>query len=327
MNGINNNIVFRGALGDRFVNEITVNHQIVTTSSLLEASRAKLVGLDSGKVCDIFESFVDGLIAATKEKISMQDRIDSMCKELPQQIHDAIKATEQSLFSGFKAAIANKDREIETYVLKIRDLKKYESMAKVKSLDEIDTVMPETAISTAKEMAEHKAEAEESMLTYLLTGKGQEKVLEQAERAQILVKAMQDGITEIPEVENVIQDNRVNYAEPLHFLKSMMFNVLQDDKASVIVAPVFAKQIKTNMMGLLTPHCNEQQYYSSVERISKSIDEELESSIKFQKSLAARKLELKREIPDASKIIYDRVNNNINVYDANGEITASRWLG
>ena len=89
-------------------------------------------------------------------------------------------------------------------------------MAKVKSIEELDVIMPKTAILTAQEeMKEHSEEARESMLNYLLTGKGQEAVLAQTERNNILMKAMQDGITQLPEVNEAIKGT--NCADTLWF--------------------------------------------------------------------------------------------------------------
>ena len=49
MNGISNNITFKGALGEKFVREITINHRTVSANELLQASKGKVMGLDTTK--------------------------------------------------------------------------------------------------------------------------------------------------------------------------------------------------------------------------------------------------------------------------------------
>ena len=326
MNGINNNIAFRGAIGDKFVQEITIHRRSVTTTALMQASKGKLVGLDSVKVGDIFESFISGLIKETNEKLSLQDRIDSLRQEVPKRIEEAIKSTEESLFSAFRRAMEEKDKTIDEYHSMTLDLQKYKEMAHVKSLEELDTVMPETAIATVREMNEHKGEAEESMLTYLLTGQGQQKALEQTERAQILVKAMADGITDIPEVADAIKENNPRFAETRYFLSHMMGDVLREEKASVVIAPVFKEQIKKNMLGLLTPYADERYSNTGRNSIVREVDSILDYSVEFHKNLAQRRQELKKEYPNAAKIVYNRQNNEIETYDSNGELINSRMF-
>ncbi len=314
MNGINNDVAFRGMLGDKFVQEITVYHRNLTANTLLQASKSKLVGLDSGKVTDIFESFITGLTKEAKEKHTLQERLNSLSKEVPERIKEAIKATEDSIFPSVKSALAAKDDEIVEKERTIRELRRYEAMAKVKSLDEIGTVMPETAIATAQEMREHQQEAEESMLTYLLTGKGQEAALQQTERSNIMIKAMEDGITQIPHVADAIQG--VNFADTGFYLKRLMETALRSEEGSVILSPVLRNQVKDNMLGLLLPHANEKYSNTGIEGIKRETDSTLEELVQFHQRLAKRKQEIRNEFPHPiSKIVYDSSENLIRLYN------------
>lgn len=313
MNGINNNIAFRGMVGDRFVQEITVYQRNITANALLQASKGKFVGLDSGIVTDIFESFIAGLTREAKEKYTLQERLKSLSKEVPERINEAIRATEDSIFTSVRSALAIKDEEIVEKERTIRELQRYESMAKVKSLDEIGTVMPETAIATAQEMREHQKEAKESMLTYLLTGKGQEAALAQTERSNILIKAMNDGITQIPSVADSIQG--VDFAEPGFYLKRLMEKALRSEEGSIILSPVLRNQVKENMLGLLLPHADEKYSNTGVEGIKRDTDSTLEELVEFHQKLAIRKQEIRNEFPHPlSKILYDSDENKIKLY-------------
>ncbi len=281
MNGISNNITFKGALGEKFVREITINHRTVSANELLQASKGKVMGLDTTKVGDIFEAFTSSLIKETKEKLSMKEHMDKLAQELPQKIQDTIKNTEEAIFSSIRPILERKDKEIEAKDKIIDELRKYESMAKVKSIEELDVIMPKTAILTAQEMKEHSEEARESMLNYLLTGKGQEAVLAQTERNNILMKAMQDGITQLPEVNEAIKGT--DCADTLWFLSCLMENALKDKKGSIIVAPVVRQQIKTNIIGLLAPYYDNRYTNTNENGVSKDIDNRLEKIITFHK--------------------------------------------
>lgn len=326
MNGINNNIAFRGALGDKFVQEITVHRRSVAPATLLQEAKGKLFGLDTGKVGDIFESFISGLIREITENQSLRNRITTLKIEMAESVDEAINSTRKNLVADFRKELDAKDKTIQECRSRIAELEIYKEMAHVKSIEELDTVMPETAIATVKEMAEHKAEAEESMLTYLLTGQGQEKALEQAERAQILVKATNDGITNIPEVAEIIKDNDMYFAETRCFLTRIMRDVLRKEKASVVIAPVFKEQIKKNMLGLLTPYANERYYNCSRDFIVRETDSILDSSVTFHTKLYQRKKAIKKDIPNAAQIVYNGENNNIETYDSNGKMIDTRYF-
>lgn len=324
MNGINNNIAFRGALGEKFVREITVNQRTVSANELLQASKGKLMGLDSGKVVDIFEAFSSSLVRETREKLSLKERIESFKKELPERIQEAIKHTEESIFSSVRPVLENKDKEIAKRDRIIAELKQYEAMAKVKSIEELDVVMPETAIATAQAMKEHAKEAQESMLTYLLTGKGQEAVLEQTERSNILTKAMADGVTKLPEVSEATNDLR--FAEPLYFLTSLMETALRDDRGAVVVVPAIKAQIKTNITGLLAPHYSSRFSNTTEKGVSENLDRRLEDLVQFHTNLNAQKEKFKAKCPDAVKIVFNPEQYQMEAIGTNGEIIATQNL-
>ena len=107
-----NNIAFKGALGEQFVREITVNHRTVTSNELLQASKGNLLGLDTTKVGDIFEAFTSSLIRETKEKISMREQMENLAKDLPEKIREAIHDTEEAIFSSIRPVLADKDKQI-----------------------------------------------------------------------------------------------------------------------------------------------------------------------------------------------------------------------
>lgn len=123
MNGINNNIAFRGPLGERFVQEITVNHRTVTANELLQASKSGFLGLDPTRVGDIFEAFTSTLIKETKEKITMKEHFDRIAQELPSRIQEAIRSTEEAIFSSVRPVLEAKDKEIQEKDKIIADLK------------------------------------------------------------------------------------------------------------------------------------------------------------------------------------------------------------
>ena len=326
MNTINNNIAFRGTLGNKIVKDITENQRIVDAKEILQMTKSKLVGLNTEKVTDIFESMSDGLLKESQEKTSLKMQLKSLSESIPQKIETAVNDVRNKMQTAFDIAMNLKNVEIQAKDEELAKLRIYESMAKVKSLDEIDTVMPETAITTVREMKEHDKTAKESMLTYLLTGKGQEAALEQADRANVLAKAHSDGINQIPEVMSEIEKSGIHYAEPLYFLRSMMSSVLRTDKGAVVLAPVFKNQIKTNMLALLTPHSNNRYSNTSVDGITKCIERSLEETVTFHKNLAQRKQELTKEFPNASQIIYNNEDNKIELYDSNGKLIESRMF-
>lgn len=235
-----NNFTFKGKLGDKFVNEIVNGKRKVTVEEMINASRNRFVGLDTSKVADIFESMITTISKSTIEKPKGQNLIEEQ----------------------------------------LTNFKHNGSITKVKSVYDIGAVMPEVVIDAAKKIRLYDKQACDSMLTYLLTGKGQESAIEQSERHNIITKARDEGLTQIPELKKVTET--ISYSDNFFFLISLMERALKSSKGCLILSTPIREQVKTNMMSLLSPYCSG-RYYANPNRVGNELDERLEKIAKFHR--------------------------------------------
>lgn len=325
MNGINNNLAFKGALGDKFVHEITVKRNAVSSRTLLEASKSSFMGLDSSKVGDIFESLSDNLMKVANEKRSLLEKIERIKDDLPKQIEKEFKFRESKILEEFNSILTKQNNKIDEQYKTILTLKAYESMAKVKPIHRLDTIMPETVIKNYQEMQEHEKEARESMLSFLLTGKGQEPALEQLERNNLNLKAIDDGITEIPEVIEALGTAKPHAVDPMYFLKSLAYDALKSEKGGVIKSPVIRTQLKTNLMALIEPHCQKNNFNASKTYMEQVIDKDFDNLQEFHSNLLRTKQEVKQNYPN-NKIVYNQDKARIEVLDDEGKLITAQLI-
>ena len=298
-----NNVQFTGLIGDKFVGKLAEQGEVTVADIMKEAKGT--FGLNSGKVQDILESFVESISSLVRRNKALEQNLnkaEERIAEIPSlETAAATRAADEqiqrfsSIISGKDATIAAKEKELQEST---ELLAKYKPVVAVKSVEEIGTVMPERALEVFKEMVEHKAAANKSMFDFLMTGKGQEEALEQIERNNILMRAHTDGIMGIPAIRdqyNIISvDNGVSYTRGDIFTINLIGRALKSDpKGEYIASPVIRAQVKKNAMAILTPMADERSSYTGIKAVESELDRELDSVAKFhdgfKKGLAKQK--------------------------------------
>ena len=287
---------FQGNLGNKFVNDI-IRGADVQPDVLIKEMKGTF-GIKTEKAEDILESFIGKVKELFNDKMSLTNKINEQERKInafPNEKRDAIWDAEAKVRESFQNIIKSKNEEVAAKDKEVKDMKaqleKYQQVVKVKSVEEIDTIMPDKAIELIDEMIKNKIPSRKSMADFLLTGKGQEDALAQLERNNMVMKAHRDGITEIPEVkakiDNDMRHSGVWFSNDSYYTLNMIEDALKGcSKGGYLKSPVIKKQIKENAMAILTPMANEKYYNESVGALSKQLDERLDRIVKYHDGIA-----------------------------------------
>lgn len=285
------NVNFQGNLGNKFVNDI-IRGADVQPDVLIKEMKGTF-GIKTEKAEDILESFIGKVKELFNDKMSLTNKINEQGRKIydfPKEKQDAIWDAEAKVRESFQSVIKAKNEEVAAKDKEVKEMKaqleKYQQVAKVKSVEEIDTIMPDKAIELIDEMIKNKIPSRKSMADFLLTGKGQEDALAQLERNNMLMKAHRDGITEIPEVkakiDNDMRHSGVWFSNDSYYTLNMIEDALKGcSKGGYLKSPVIKKQVKENAMAILTPMADERYSNESVGALSKQLDERLDRIVKY----------------------------------------------
>ena len=193
------NVNFTGHLGDKFVRQIMDGNDVNPKTVLSELKGT--FGIKSEKVEDVMESFIESLKEAFTQNKSLRNEYlnaDKQIREFPVEKEKAVRMAQDEMNKNFGIYVRAQNEKMAAKDAEITELKsqleKYEPLVKVKSVEELDTIMPEKAIEILDEIAANRIKARESMLNFLMTGQGQEEALKQLERVSMIKKAGSDGI-------------------------------------------------------------------------------------------------------------------------------------
>ena len=315
---------FTGALGDKFVRDITLMADVDANKIMKELKGT--FGLKSEKVQDVLESFIDSLRKMTLKGKQLEGELRKANEEIarfPAEKEDAVLKTEQKLRKSFVSVIDEKNQEIAAAKAETKEaqkaLEKYKPVANVKSVEEMATIMPEKAIEIMKEMAEHKATANKSMLDFLMTGKGQEEALKQIERNNMILKARQDGIFDIPsvksETDKISKENGIyagSWAQ--NFTIELIEKALKSSpQGEYIASNVVKEQVYQNAMAILTPMANERYSNTGIKAIQQNLKDRLSDVVKFHENFknGLAKLEKQNKNYKDYELIINKVENDV----------------
>lgn len=286
----NNNVQFKGDLGDKFVKEV-INNIDVKPADLIKEMKGTF-GIKTEKAEDILESFIGKVKQLYGDKRALKSELQKSNEKInafPKEKENAVYEGQRQVREHFQTIIRSKDEEVAAKNAEVKEMKaqleKYQQVAKVKSVEEIGTIMPDKAIEIIDEMLENKIAARKSMAEFLLTGKGQEDALEQIERNNAIMRANRDGITQIPEVEAKVESMKgsgVYFSNDSYFTLNMIEKALKGSpKGNYIKSRVMKDQIKQNAMAILTPMADERYSNMGVKALEKDLDECLQRVEKY----------------------------------------------
>lgn len=322
---------FKGVIGDRVVKQIAAK-EAVTVAGIVGLA-AGMIGLSKEKVSDMVESFVNRIKGLQAENENLTQQLKEEKTRAAQEKEAAMRefaADKQRMQDGITHALVEKNLEIEEKEAKIAELQKYEAMAKVKSVDELDIVSPEQFIELLQEAKEAQPVAEQSLLHYLFKGNGQEEFLAQIERSNQILKARSAGITEIQEMKEAYENVGIPIGfDSVYVAQRMMDNALCNNEAGAQInyAPV-RKQIQENADAIINPMMEKSYHYTPNEEI-------LEEVSHFYKNLSAGKAKMakdgwkfeKKSVNSSNRPYYTYVNDKNEKYDIYLSDLANGMLG
>lgn len=279
---------FKGQLGQKVVQDIAAK-KVVTVASIL-ALVGGILGLSKDKVSDVIEELVDKI----KSLMGQNENLTQQNLELKKTLintkseRDVIEAEKERMQADItQASVANK-LENQKLTAKIAELEKYEAMAKVKSVDELDIVTPEQFVELLNEAKENQGVAEESLLNYLFKGNGQEEFLAQMERSNKILKAKGDGILNLEDMNRAYENIGIIIGyDSAYVAQQMMKKALKDNEAGAQLSyPPVRVQVETNADAIINPMKNpnfkETSNKEVLENVSKFYTELAVNTNKFE---------------------------------------------
>lgn len=331
-NSKQNNIQFKGVRGDKIVGDIIRGAEVKPDSVIKEIKGT--FGIKTDKATDILESFIEKIKTLFKEKTDYSKRLneaEEKIREFPREKQNAVRTAEDELRKYYQSIIDSKNRKLTEREKELQEAKdfaaKYEPMTKVKSINEIDVIMPERAKEILNEVIENKVPAYKSMENFLFEGKGQEEALKQLDRFMELSKAQIDGIFNIPEMSNLLNTAQREHHiyisnEPLFNMQNMIERTLSDTKkADYLESKTIREQVKKNAMALLTPHANNKYANTTVEAVERYIDKTINKTIEFSRGFAKGIEKIKKDFKgkvefEFQEVPYDKNNSKVLVKPA-----------
>lgn len=325
-NNVKNSVSFKGAIGDKFVREM-VSGNDVEVSKMMEAVKGTF-GLKSEKVSDVFESLtqkIASLLSENREQKalinSQADKIAEFPKKEQNSVFEAVDSVRKSMSEALgktKAELAEKNAEVE-------QLKKYKGMASVKSVEEVDSLMPDQIVKLFGKMRDKKEASLDSMHNFLLNGKGQEEALAQIERNNQLLGAARDGMFNIPELKKVQEENQklgLWIQNPVSFAEGLISKALEGSKeGQYLESTAMSSQIKKNAKAILNPLVDGKYETYSEKDLDVLLDRLFDGIKKFHRNFAKGKECMAKEGHRADSIHnvkYDNVNSTITYKEQDG---------
>ena len=289
------NINFKGSLGDKFVKEI-INDVDVKPADLIREMKGTF-GIKTDKAEDILESFIAKVKQLYSDKRGLKSELQKSNEKInafPKEKENAVSEGQRQVREYFQGVVRSKDSELSAKDAQLKEMKsqleKYQQVVKVKSVEEVGTIMPDRAVELMEELIKNKVSARKSMAEFLLTGKGQEEALRQIERNNMIMKAHSDGITQIPEVEakmKEMQKSGMYFSRDSYFTTTFIEKALKGSpKGSYIKSKVIKDQIKANAMAILSPMADERYSNTGVKAIEQELDKSLANVEKYHDGLS-----------------------------------------
>ena len=239
-----NSLNFKGAIGEKFVKEMASGEH-VEPAKVMEAVKGTF-GPKSEKVADVVESFTSKISALMYENKNLKHTVDMQSDKIadfPHEKEHAMETVRNEMIESFQQVLKGKDAKIAEKDAQIEHLKKYESMAKVKSVDDIDVVMPDDANN-------------------------------------IMMKASKEGSTGIDDVQKACHEASLadeNYTLDANYTILMMEQALKGNpKGKYLESAPIAKQVKENAMALLSPIIENGVGSSSLKTYEHQVDKTLQ---------------------------------------------------
>ena len=321
------NINFKGAIGDKFVREI-VSGNDVEVSKMLEAVKGTF-GLKTDKVSDVLESLTKKIVSLVSENKEQKALINSQADkiaEFPKKTEGAVFEAVESVRSSMREALKAKESELTKKNNEIEQLQKYKGMANVKSVKEVDCLMPDQIVKLFGEMRSKKEVSLDSMHNFLLNGNGQEEAVAQIGRNNLLLNARRDGmlnISELQKAEEEIHKDGLWIQENVEFAYSMISKALEgSNEGKYLESQTMYSQIKKNAKALLCSLVDEKSGWSySAKDIDSYLDSLFNNVKKFHRNFATGQDKMAKEgyISEAiHSVKYDNAHSTITYKDKDG---------
>lgn len=311
---------FQGVSDEQFLKEAIAKKTLPPVETIMEKVSA-FIGLSFVKTRRMFDVLLKTLNDSISENAILTQKIVELSKKIRNdelEYRAEFAKNERALRDNFSRTLEQKNALIAEKDAKIAELRKYEGMAKVKSVEELDIISLEQFIELLKEAREAQPKAEQSLLNYLFNGNGQEEFLAQMERSNKILKAKNEGIAQIPGMKEIYDNINLSIGySPVYVAQDMMTKILKNtEKGIQINYPPIKKQVLENADAIINPMKNKTYSYDTNEKV-------LTEVIDFYKKLDSNKLNLEykgwkfkqRSVNSKNRPYYTFVNGLNEKYD------------
>ena len=261
-------VSFKGHIGDTLLREAAAKKTVPTVETIFSKIKSTF-GVSADKTKDVLESFVGKIKGLTTENAALKEELATTVSSMRQK-EQAARAEfadmERNLRNSFSETLESKNSEIATKDAKIAELQKYEGMAKVKSVEELDEILPAQFLDILKEAKESEKKAQDSLLDFVFTGKGQEEFLAQIERSNNILRARKSGIEQMPEMRNAYQESQLHIGyDPVIVSQRMLERALKySPRGTQISYPPIEKVVTDNFNAITKPMITDGRHYGSL---------------------------------------------------------------
>lgn len=245
---------FKGKIGDKFLKEVEAGKIEPSVNTIFSKIKSTF-GISTDKTKDVMESFLNEIQKLTSENKRLEKNMSIIAKSINEYGTRAEKRL-VDMRKGFSDLLEQKNAELKAKDTKIAELTKYKAMAHVKSIEELNDVLPEEFLEIIKEAKNSEIKAQDSLLNFLFKGEGQEEFLAQMERDGKIRKAISNGILEVPGMNEAYNKSGMILGRglPIDVAQRMVEDALiRSEEGSKILYKPIENVVVKNMDAILKP--------------------------------------------------------------------------
>lgn len=331
-NSISQRPAFKGVTGDRLIKELIEAKDTIELGTMMKEVKG-IMGPNKTKVVDIVESFVgkikelqEVLPQKDKKMYELSDKVYNMPAEwkISSQKSDEVYAR----YSDRTKQMKERSAEVEERLrIAQNEAKKYEPMKEVKSIEDLDIIMPEKVKEIIDETDANKNNSADSMFNFLMNNGDGKDAFAQAGRFKLLSKSYQDGMYMIPEISEYTKGKFAPMGDVVNSAIVMIKMALKGNpQGSYLESYSTKSRVKDKAVTFLKPLCEETGGYDE-KGVSANIDKVLNDALEYHRNFPKGKAYILKN-QDGCKMIdnnlgYDTAKSNLEFVADNGR--SARW--
>ena len=291
-NAITQKPAFKGVIGDKLVKEIVKAEDTIELKSMMNEVKG-IMGPNKSKVTDVVESFV-GKIKELQEVLPSKDKkmreLQIEMNNIPSETTVNYKKTEEvyEQYSEQRAQMKDRANDVENRLkFAQKEAELYEPMKEVKSIEDLDIIMPEKLKEIIDETNENKNKSAGSMLNFLMNNGNGKDALAQVNRFKLLTKSFRDGMFRIPEISEHADNKYAPAGDVIDATINLISMALKGSPKGIYLESNSTKtNVKNKALSFLKPLYEDYEYYDEAfltTKLNKTLDNATDFHRNFQK--------------------------------------------